>query len=42
MNVFIVSIPRESERSRNMRIQNTFDGSFCLHSNLRNDDIISD
>ena len=34
MNVFIVSIPNEWERKRNMRIRNGFEEFFCLHSNL--------
>ena len=34
MNVFIVSIPNERERKRNMRIGNGFEEFFCLHSNL--------
>ena len=41
MNVFIVSIPKERERKRNMRIGNGFEEFFCLHSNLSNDNIIS-
>ena len=41
MNVFIVSISNESERSRNLRIQNAFGEILCLRSNLRNDDKIS-
>ena len=41
MNVFIVSIPNQLERKRNMRIQNGFEEFFCLHSNLSNDHIIS-
>ena len=41
MNVFIVSIPNEKERKRNMRIRNIFEDLFCLRSNLSNDDIIS-
>ena len=39
MNVFIVSIPNEWERKRNIRIRNGF---FCLYSNhVGNDNIIS-
>ena len=34
MKVFIVSIPSEQERKRNMRIRNGFDEFVCLHSNL--------
>ena len=34
MDVFIVSIPNEKERNRNMRIQNVFGEFFCLRSNL--------
>ena len=34
MNVFIVSIPNERERKRNMRIGNGFEEFFCLHYNL--------
>ena len=41
MNVFIVSIPNEYERTRNMRIQDGFEEFFCLRSNLSNDIIIS-
>ena len=41
MNVFIVSIPNELERKRNMRIRNEFEELFCLRSNLSNDNIIS-
>ena len=41
MNVFIVSIPNEKERKRNMRIRNGFEEFFCLRSNLSNDNIIS-
>ena len=41
MNVFIVSIPNEYERKRNMRIRNEFEELFCLRSNLSNDNIIS-
>ena len=41
MNVFIVSIPNERERKRNMRIGNGFEEFFCLHSNLSNDNILS-
>ena len=40
MKVFIVSIPNERERKRNMRIGNRFEEYFCLHSNLSNDNII--
>ena len=40
MNMFIVSIPNESERKRNMQIRNGFDEFVCLRSNL-NDNIIS-
>ena len=39
MNVFIVSIPNERERKRNMRIENGFEEFFCLHFNLSNDNI---
>ena len=42
MNVFIVSIPNEWERKRNMRIRNGFEVFFFgLRSNLSNDNIIS-
>ena len=41
MNVFIVSIPNEQERKRNMRIRNGFEKYFCLRSNLSNDNIKS-
>ena len=41
MKVFIVSIPNEYERKRNMRIRNGFDEFVCLRSNLSNDNIIS-
>ena len=41
MDVFIVSIPNEWERKRNMRIRNGFEEFFCLRSNLSNDNIIS-
>ena len=40
-NIFIVSIPNEWERKRNMRVQNGFEEFFCLRSNLSNDIIIS-
>ena len=44
INVFIISIPNEKERKRNMRIRNGFESFLCLCSNLSNetnDDIIS-
>ena len=42
MNVFIVSIPNELERKRNMRIRNRFElFFFCLRPNLSNGNIIS-
>ena len=41
MNVFIVSIPNEYERKKNMRIRNGFEEFFRLRSNLSNDNIIS-
>ena len=41
MNVFIVSIPNEQERKKNMRIRNGLEEFFCLRSNLSNDNIIS-
>ena len=41
MNVFIVSIPNESERKGNMRIRNGFEEFFCLHCNLSNHNMIS-
>ena len=41
INVFIISIPNEKERIRNMRIRNGFEYFLCLCSNLSNDDIIS-
>ena len=42
MNVFIVSIPDEYERKKNMQIRNGLEEfSVCLHSNLSNDNIIS-
>ena len=41
MNVFIVSIPNELERKRNMRIRNRFELFFCLRPNLSNGNIIS-
>ena len=37
---FIVSIPNELERKRNMQILNGFEESFCLRSNVSNKDII--
>ena len=40
MNAFIVSIPNEQERKRNMRIRNGFDEYVCLRSNLSNDNMI--
>ena len=40
MNVFIVSIPNESERKRNMRMRNGCDEFVCFRSDL-NDNIIS-
>ena len=40
MNEFIVSIPNEQERKRNMRIRNGFEEFFCLRSNLSNDIIL--
>ena len=41
MNVFIVLIPNEYERKKNMRIRNGFEEFFCLRSNLSNDNIVS-
>ena len=41
MKVFIVSIPNELERKRNMRIRNRFELFFCLRPNLSNGNIIS-
>ena len=41
MNLFIVSIPNEEERKRNMRIRNGFEHFFGSRSNLSNDNIIS-
>ena len=41
MNVFIVSIPNELERKRNIRIRNRFELFFCLRPNLSNGNIIS-
>jgi len=41
MNVFIVSIPNEYERKKNMQIRNGCEEFFCLHSNLINDNIVS-
>ena len=41
INVFIISIPNEKERKKNMRIRNGFEELFCLRSNLGNDNIIS-
>ena len=41
MNIFIVSIPNEEERKKNMRFLNGFEEFFCLRSNLSNNDIIS-
>ena len=42
MNVFIVSIPNEVERKRNMRIRNGFIRIFfCSCSNLSDGEIIS-
>ena len=41
MNIFIISVPNEEERQRNMRIRNILEEFFCLRSNLSNDDIIS-
>ena len=41
MNVFIVSIPNEQERNRNVPIRNAFEEIFCLRSNISNHDIIS-
>ena len=41
MKVFMVSIPNELERKRNMRIRNGFEYFFGLRSNLSNDNIIS-
>ena len=41
MKLFIVSIPNEEERKRNMQIRNRFEEFFCLRSNLSNDGIIS-
>ena len=41
INVFIISIPNEKERKRNVRIRNGFEYFLCLHSNLSNDNIIS-
>ena len=40
MNVFIVSIPNELERKRNMQIPNGFEYFFCLRSNQSKDNII--
>ena len=40
MNVFIVSIPNESERKRNTRMRNGCDEFVCFRSDL-NDNIIS-
>ena len=40
VNIFILSILNEEERTRNMRIQNAFEEMFCLWSNLSNEDII--
>ena len=37
MNVFIVSIPNEYERKKNMRIRNGFEEFFRFRSNLSND-----
>ena len=41
MSVFVVSIPNEKERNRNMRNWNAFGEIFCFRSNLNNYDIIS-
>ena len=41
INVFIISIPNEKERKRNVRIRNGFEYFLCLRSNLSNDNIIS-
>ena len=41
MNVFFVSIPNEYERSRNMRIRDAFEQTFCLRYNISHDNIIS-
>ena len=41
MSVFILLIPNEPERKRNMRIRNAFPKLFCLRSNLGNDNITS-
>ena len=41
MNIFIVSIPNEEERKKNMRFLNGFKEFFGLRSNLSNNDIIS-
>ena len=41
MKVFIVSIPSELERNRNLRIRNAFEEFFYLRSNRSNNDIIS-
>ena len=41
MKIFIVSIPNEEERKKNMRFLNGFEEFFCLRSNLSNNDIIS-
>ena len=37
MNVFIVSIPNEYERKKNIRIRNGLEEFFRLRSNLSND-----
>ena len=41
MGIFIVSIPNEEERKKNMRLLNGFEEFFCLRSNLSNNEIIS-
>ena len=33
MNVFIVSVPNEEERKRDMRIRNGFEDFFCFKKN---------
>ena len=42
MDVFVVLIPKDKARKSNMRIRiMEFKKSFCLRSNLSNNDIIS-
>ena len=41
INVFVLSIPNESERKNNMRFRNGFQKSFCWRSYLNDDEVIS-